>query len=83
MIERVAQAMQRASRPDALVNSYAIFLARVAIEAMREPTEAMWEAGKHRCHGVDLNDGSRRVCGGYLGETSAEQWRRMIDAALS
>lgn len=56
---------------------------RAAIEAMREPTEAMDVAGRFRCHRVDVNDGSmRRSCGGFLGETAAGQWQRMIDEAL-
>ena len=59
------------------------FKAANVIKAMREPTEAMWDAGKHRCHGVPLLDGSDRLtCGGFLGETPSEQWKRMIDAAL-
>jgi hypothetical protein len=58
-------------------------LATIIFRAMREPTEAMWDAGKHRCHGVPLLDGSDRLtCGGFLGETPSEQWKRMIDAAL-
>lgn len=58
--------------------------ARAVIAALREPTEAMDVAGRFRCYGIDLLDGTMRtVCGGFLGESATAQWRRMIDAALA
>ncbi len=75
MVERVAQAMQRASRPDALVNSYAIFLARVAIEAMREPTASML---------IGARDWSLKKNGQGVGDDQATGcWQAMLDAVLT
>jgi hypothetical protein len=77
LVERVARAMseRRASRlyriPDALDD------ARVAIAAMREPTEAMQVAGA-----------TEDVCVAHTAEhrgrclTPTHVWRAMIDAAL-
>jgi hypothetical protein len=75
MVERVAQAMQRASRTDALVNSYAIFLARVAIEAMREPTASML---------IGARDWSLKKNGQGVGDDQATGcWQAMLDAVLT
>jgi hypothetical protein len=52
-------------------------MARVAIEAMREPTEAMLGA-----EGVQDTGGKAKISG-YLDYFSAEEiWKAMIDAAL-
>jgi hypothetical protein len=92
MVDRVTQAIvdemirQSGRQPirNAAFSDMSQRVARAAIEAMREPTEAMDVAGRHRCHGVDVGDGSMRMaCGAFLGETASEQWRRMIDAALA
>ena len=93
MIERAKAAMnetyqtfgQRGDlRTVAISDACAEAMVRAVVAALREPTEVMDKAGRYRCHGVDVNDGSmRRACGGYLGETASEQWRRMIDAILS
>ena len=71
---------------------YAEFVAQEVIKDLasngfvivpRQATPAMDVAGRIRCHGVDVGDGSqRRACGGFIGETAAEQWERMVEAAL-
>ncbi len=54
--------------------------ARAAIEAMREPTEAMTEA---QVTAIQAIDGFAYGIGHYdLDETAKTGWRAMIDAAL-
>jgi len=86
MIERVARAIAadnvrgNSNWQDWLVE------ARAAIEAMREPTEKMWDAGAADLYGV-----SREKAIEYAkedkfesdGRKADEIWRAMIDAALS
>lgn len=73
MIERVARAL--AEEDGDLYEANAVFwkgMARAAIKAMREPTEAMERAG-------DIPGWDDAVSIGH----SADVWRAMIDAALS
>lgn len=89
MVERVAQAMFSASgmpfthyaMGSDLRNGYYVF-ARAAIEAMREPTEAMAKMGEFRCHGVSTGDGAPAVCARFLGESAEGRYQLMIDEAL-
>ena len=56
-------------------------IARVAIEALREPTEAMWDAAdaaKYECLEWSLEPGE-----GLDGIDFGPCWEAMIDAALS
>ena len=87
MVEKVAKAMAAAeSGPegsalfsihwDEFGDGY-LDSARVAIEAMREPTDAMLDDGRDRAN--DYLD-----CGCYASqETAGECWKAMIDAALN
>ena len=67
MVERVAKAIKRGIADDLPSAD----IARAAIEAMREPTEAMLHAGY---------DGLGREAAQYTGPEDV--WPRMIDAAL-
>ena len=79
MLERVTEAIWDASHDsfggvEVIVPRIAAArLARVAIAAMREPTEAMVDASREE--GVHYNDDAR----GYV----ANEWRAMIDAAIA
>lgn len=83
MVQRVANAMFRSSgKPfteyamnSELRKGYEVF-ARAAIEAMREPTEAMLEAGCRAHPEGDYNGGTM-----LIGIIEAE-WSAMVDAAL-
>ena len=66
MIERVARALLVADR-SAITPDYYQRMARAAIEAMREPTEAMLDAG------VNFRERNART---------EQIWQAMIDAAL-
>ena len=82
MVERVLKAIQREDDPISDGSHSQTFsppnaredrqrrMARAAIEAMREPTEAMIDADgvQQKCH----------MCGGHV-----EGWQLMTDAALS
>lgn len=62
-------------------------MARVAIKAMRDPTEAMADsnlAGIILCRIADAAEESGEFLGGFedTHEAAAEIWRDMIDAAL-
>lgn len=83
MVERVARALHTVddarSRPDLAVEWEACLPvyqkmkleeARAAIDAMREPTEAMMDA-------------SNREWDGRMSYRSSGAWRAMVDAALS
>jgi len=70
MVERVAKALQEAHGPN-LPSPYEA-MARAAISAMREPTEAMVYASPEE--GTGWNEAAR----GY----AATYWSAMIDAAL-
>jgi hypothetical protein len=77
MMERVARALRDAEFPPNLVNyrpaaKWYRSMAIAAIEAMREPTQAMEEAADAVCNQRDPVDGSHIVLTGY---------RAMIDAA--
>ena len=65
-IERVARALLVADR-SAITPDYYQRMARAAIEAMREPTEAMLDAG------VNFRERNART---------EQIWQAMIDAAL-
>ena len=83
MIERVAKAIREVcaeievssnGATDADAMWFAERYARAAIEAMREPTKAMNQAGRQKAY----------YLGAYLGDGAmALVWREMIDAALS
>ena len=66
MIERVARALLVADR-SAITPDYYQRMARAAIEAMREPTEAMLDAG------VNFRERNART---------EQIWQAMIDEAL-
>ena len=81
MIERVARAL----RPDAMrlppsesLHQEALGLARVAIEAMREPTEAMVSAGLFAPH----LPRDREMDPVIENDWAVTQYAAMIDAAL-
>lgn len=83
MVERVARAIASADPDQAgqidgsemgdyfweKYRDHYMTLGRAAIEAMREPTEAMEDAGNSATYI-------------WIDETSADVWPRMIDAAL-
>ena len=72
MEQRVAKAILAEQEKEAFPNN--LNLARAAIEAMREPTKAMNQAGRQKAY----------YLGAYLGDGAmALVWREMIDAALS
>lgn len=74
MIERVAKAMMEASTT--VGHSSWSDIARAAIEAMREPTEAMIEH-------ADANAFGGVAPGEPLYHGAKNTWQHMIDAALS
>lgn len=95
MVERVARAIAKGNGaiwggprgeddPDFdLMRIFYLSMARAAIEAMREPTKAMSEAGvEAEIPGAQYGDGTFR-------ESSVDEkdvpviWRSMIDAALT
>lgn len=78
MVERVARAIYEGTPRNKPYDHLSAFKrkgyeaeARAAIEAMREPTEAMCTAGRLA---------NMSIIGGYGGPTS---WEAMIDAALA
>lgn len=79
MIERVARAISHIEKGSEADWTYFITTARNAIAAMREPTDAMIEAGM---------DYDERELNASLGraptveECQAGEWRAMIDAAM-
>lgn len=82
MIDRVAKALcKQDSEPKECARFYAA-IARVAIEAMREPTAAMltagWEAALFDHRAVDQAEYEAAAK-----EYPRSVWRRMIDAALT
>ena len=85
MIERVARAIF--TEANAASSGYgewctddmANAAARAAIEAMREPTEAMIDAGDDICP-IARGTESHKMSGGVVPE---DYWRAMIDAVLS
>ncbi len=87
MIERVARALyedQCVKHPDSIGAKTKFYndgiyhgAARIALAAMREPTEAMLEAEAAQ------DTGSKAKISGYLDYFSADEvWKAMIDAAL-
>jgi hypothetical protein len=68
MLERVAKAISC----DGFVDDGDRRAARAAVEAMREPTEAMCKAG---AHSMDRDYGDDSI-------TADEMWSAMIDAIL-
>lgn len=78
MVERVAQAiMAKVPQGYGMTAEEATGYARVAIEAMREPTEAMVDAGWDK---EVFADGAAYT---YLGHVAVEAYQAMIDAALA
>lgn len=72
MIERVADAIMRADDGNPAYREIYLRSARAAIEAMREPTDAM------------TAEGGDTPCGQfYPGSQAANIWRNMIDVALT
>jgi hypothetical protein len=76
MIERVALAIDGAMFDSVQMpcGERQAFVARAAIEAMREPTNAMHKAGNDKMDSMVAGDGDA-FC--------EHVWRLMIDAALS
>lgn len=74
MVERVARAMSAEDgfSWDHCAQSYWMAHARVAMEAMREPTEDMDKAARDECHKMK----------GVI-DPVVHIWDRMIDAALT
>ena len=68
MVERVARAVQPIADPGGHWTTCED-IARAAIEAMREPTEGMIQAGW--------------TTNGYRGDMTKAEWSAMIDAALA
>lgn len=82
MIECVARAIAEADQED-YMEDFQRFdkRARAAIEAMREPTEAMIEEGASTRCTIQIG---RQAMSGAIGSWPAKDcWRYMIDAALS
>lgn len=77
IVERVAGAIANAWPDRDIPHENAVAMARAAIRALREPTEAMLEAGTthgitaYRCTMTQLRHGD-----------AEETWWAMIDAAL-
>ena len=69
MLERVAKAINESEGVWAVVQPWEYDLARVAIKAMREPTEAMKKAAQGPARTINI-------------EHFESVWRKMIDAAL-
>lgn len=88
MTERVADAIYREfeNRPryarSQMNGLLAADLARVAIEAMREPTPAMEAAGEFPTRRIDLGNGTTAEGLGF-GASAVSSYVRMIDAALA
>lgn len=81
MIERVARALTEEFEPHRVFDDGdAERLARVAIEAMRAPTEAMVSAGDD--YQLDLVDKEQPGWSATAIRDSLEIWQTMIDAAL-
>lgn len=70
-IPEIARLLRSWDESDALDKNTRLILARAAIAAMREPSEAMLEASKHADHYLDPSAG-----------VTIDQWHAMIDAAL-
>lgn len=87
MIEKVARALFEHQQFDAdmvfddFKDEY-LAEARIAIEAMREPTEAMLKAGEIPTREISLGNG-QTVRGLGLGAAPWSIWPKMIDAALA
>lgn len=80
MIERVARALARSNGDGAYWHAY-LRQALAAIEAMHEPTEAMFMAGSN----AEPYDraGTSRMHGRRIGDLPARDcWRLMIERAL-
>lgn len=84
MVERVARAMEAAALEQAKLTNltdahgFTRAMARAAIEAMREPTEAQKQAA---C--VEADKHGYYHTRGYFGVDEADySWRAMIDSAL-
>jgi hypothetical protein len=81
MIERVAKAVKNCGvfplgdMREYLSPEDAITIARAAVEAMREPTDEMNDAGADKCDGGCAEESCQ--CG-FMGKI----WTAMIDAAL-
>lgn len=93
MIEKVAIAMANKSQARvaglSLLNKVEMsgeenfmLLAKAAIEAMREPTLVMRQAGAFRGRLIDLGNG-KTADGMALGDHPISSYIKMIDAALS
>jgi hypothetical protein len=82
MVRRVAAAIEAADTKEIEDrDDWYQLLARAAIEAMREPTEAMKEAGEHGPTTLSYGDEDSFY---YISKDDAEScWQSMLDAALS
>ncbi len=89
MIDQLAKAMreelQKIGYGVGTINAdqLADALARVAIPAMREPTQEMLESGLMAGTNLTTGQPSARFGARNAGERMADQWRAMIDAALA
>ncbi len=81
-IDRMALAIWKANGEPDVFDTYAEELcvaARAALEALREPTEAMIERGSQIAVAADFDiTGAYRV----VGTVSRDVWRAMVDEAL-
>lgn len=85
IVDRVARAIDKASQPPGQKDYKALMenAARAAIEVMREPMAEMLEAGLMAGTNLTTSGPSPRLAARTAGERMADQWRAMIDAALS
>ena len=84
MVERVGEALSAACMEEfGATWNYDVRqkFARAAIEAMREPTEEMCNAGKSTEWPMSLENGTVFLVPGFDAKPSSV-WRRMFDAAL-
>lgn len=84
MIKRAAKAIDEASQPPGQMD-YSILMenaARAALQAIREPTQEMLEAGLMAGTNLTTGQPSARLAARTAGERMADQWRAMIDASL-
>lgn len=77
MVERVARAIRKRSYGTERGWAYEIHEAEAALEAMREPTDAMIKAGVQFALGVSLSSGY------HWPDYIADMHRLQIDAALT
>lgn len=85
ILERVSKAIDAASQPPGQ-KDYKVLMencARAALEALREPTAEMVESGCMAGTNLTTGQPSARLGARTAGERMTDQWRAMIDAALT